>query len=425
MTSIHIKNGKVVDPSQGIEEVRDLFIKDGKIVEGLTESPDQIIDATGLWVAPGFIDVHVHLREPGQEHKETIETGVRAAAAGGFTTVVPMPNTDPVTDNMEVVRSIMDKAKGIGSTKVVPAPAITVGRLGEQLVDFESFVKEGITAFTDDGSGVQRDALMEDAFKKSAKLNIILAQHAEFSDLSKGGAVHEGEVSKALGISGQPIESEVKMVARDIELLKKVGGRLHVSHISAKESVELVRRAKAEGLQVTAEVTPHHLHLTDEILPETGTIGKVAPPLRPMEHVEACRKGLADGTIDVVATDHAPHTIEDKAGDFDKAAFGMVGLEIAVPMLLKLVEDGIITPSRMVDAMSCQPARIFGFSGGTLALNAPADVVLINPKQPFVVDPRTFQSKGRNTPFAGVSVPGKSVLTIVDGNVVFDELSSN
>lgn len=421
MHTIQIKNARVLDPSVHLDEIRDLFISGDTIVADLSTSPTEIIDGTGLWVVPGLIDAHVHLREPGGEIKETIETGLSAAAAGGFTLVMPMPNTTPAIDNLEMYRLVMNRAASLRGTRVLPVPAISIGRRGTELVDFAALAAEGAVCFSDDGTGVEDDGLMTLAFEQSAALNVVLAQHSEYAKLSRNGVVHEGKVSAELGIPGWPLEAEEKMVARDISLAAKTGGRLHVSHISSQGSVELVRRAKASGLSVTAEVTPHHLMLTDELLRTAGTQAKVNPPLRPEKHVEACRAGLLDGTIDIVATDHAPHTLADKGPDFIRAAFGMTGLEIAVPVMLALVSQGILTPSRMVEAMSTAPARLFGLKGGSLVPGSAADVTLIDPNASFVIDPETFRSKGRNTPFAGMTAPGRAVATIVGGKVIYKE----
>ncbi|MBN2718178.1 MAG: dihydroorotase [Deltaproteobacteria bacterium] len=424
MTTIHIRNGRIIDPSENRDESGDLFIENGVLVASLNQAADRVIDATGLWVVPGLIDAHVHLREPGFEHKETIETGCHAAAAGGFTKIVAMPNTNPTADNPDVIDRVMRKAQSLGGTRVIQSCAITKGRKGIELVDFKRIVDEtGVTVFTDDGDGVSDDALMETAVQQLAPLNAVISQHSEYAHISKKAAMHDGDVSKSINIVGQPIESEDAMVRRDIGLAQKYNARIHVSHISSATAIEAVRNAKARGLSVTAEVTPHHLHLTDDAVLEAGTIAKVAPPLRPSEHVTACRAALADGTIDIIATDHAPHTLDDKAGAIDTAAFGMVGLEIAVPTILDLVRHEIISPMRMIDAMSTRPANILGLLGeGTLRVGTRADVTLIAPDRPFEIDPRTFKSKGINTPFAGFRAPGKAVMTIVDGDVVYEDM---
>jgi dihydroorotase len=420
MTAIQIKNGRIIDPATGRDGMGDLFIENGSIVSVLSGPPATTIDATGLWVVPGLIDAHVHLREPGFEHKETIETGTSAAAAGGFTQIIAMPNTTPTADTSEVLTMVMKKAEALGGTRVVQSCAITRGRKGTELVDYQTIVKDtGVTVFTDDGDGVADDELMERAVQQLAPLDAVISQHSEYAAISKKAAIHDGAVAKSIQVAGQPLESEDAMVRRDIALAEKYHARIHVSHISSAGAIDAVRAAKARGLSVTAEVTPHHLHLTDETVLEAGTIAKVAPPLRPNEHMTACRAALSDGTIDIIATDHAPHTLEDKSGTIDNAAFGMVGLEIAVPTILTLVQQNVLSPMRMIDAMSTQPARIFKLPGGTLAAGAVADVTLIHPDKPFAIDPRTFKSKGINTPFAGFLTPGKAVMTIVGGKVIY------
>ena len=413
---IHIKGGRIIDPSQGIDRLADIYIHEGRFAESHPGEGSITVDARGLWVVPGLIDAHVHLREPGEVHKETVETGLAAAAAGGFTAVLPMPNTTPANDNVSLTRWLVDRARDLGGTRIFPVPAITIGRKGRDLVPMADLIKAGAVAFSDDGSGLVDDAVMERALAMAARLAVPISQHSEFSDLSAGGVVHDGTVSRSLGLPGWPVEAEERMVERDISLVKKTGGRLHVSHISTGGAINLVRRAKASGLPVTAEVTPHHLHLTDEVLRDGSTNAKVNPPLRPAEHVEACRAALADGTIDIVATDHAPHTAKDKEGGFIGAAFGMIGLEIAVPLLLLLVNEGILTATRMIAAMSTRPAEIFGLPGGTLRPGAPADLTLIDPDLPHEIDPSRFSTKCANTPFTGWKVSGRAVSIYVDGN---------
>ncbi|MBN2529877.1 MAG: dihydroorotase [Deltaproteobacteria bacterium] len=424
MTTLHIKNGRIIDPATGRDETADLFIEDGKIVATLPTEAETVVDATGLWVVPGLIDAHVHLREPGFEHKETIESGTAAAAAGGFTQVVAMPNTNPTADNARVIAMVMEKARRLKGTRVIQSCAITKDRKGISTLDYAEIIKQtGVSIFTDDGDGVEDDALMEKAVQELAPLNAVISQHSEYATISKKAAIHQGDVSESIKVVGQPIDSEDAMVRRDIALAEKYGARIHVSHISSATAIDAVRDAKAKGLSVTAEVTPHHLQLTDEAVLEAGTIAKVAPPLRPGRHMDACRHALADGTIDIIATDHAPHTMTDKAGTIDKAAFGMVGLEIAVPIILDLVRQKVISPMRMIDAMSWRPAKLFDLVGGTLAPGSVADVTVINPQRPHVIDPRTFKSKGINTPFAGFEAPGKAVMTIVAGNVIYSDLA--
>ena len=412
----HIKGGRIIDPSRGMDEPGNLYIHEGKFVDRHPGEGSTIVDAEGLWVVPGLIDAHVHLREPGGEHKETVETGLAAAAAGGFTAVLPMPNTIPANDNVKLTRWLVDRARDLGGTRIFPVPAITMGRKGRDLVPMADLVEAGAVAFSDDGSGLADDSVMERALVTAAGLAVPISQHSEFSDLSAGGVVHDGAVSRFLGLPGWPAEAEERMVERDIALAKKTGGRLHVSHISTIGAIDLVRRARASGLPVTAEVTPHHLHLTDELLRDGSTNAKVNPPLRPARHVEACRAALADGTIDIVATDHAPHTAKDKEGGFIGAAFGMIGLEIAVPMLLLLVQEGALTAERMIAAMSTKPAEIFGLPGGTLRPGAPADLTLIDPDLPHEIDPSRFFTKCANTPFAGWKVSGRAVSIYVGGH---------
>ncbi|MCP4678793.1 MAG: dihydroorotase [Deltaproteobacteria bacterium] len=417
--AIRIIGGRIIDPARNVDEIGDIVISGDTIANlGSVLADDEIIDASGLWVVPGLIDAHVHLREPGQKHKESIATGLQAAAAGGFTATLPMPNTEPANDSPKITRTMIEKARELGGTRIFPVSCVTVGRRGEQLAPFSKLCAAGAVAFSDDGSAVEDDEVMEQALEQCRVLKKPISQHAEDPAFSKGGALHQGEVSKRLGISGWPAEAEERIVSRDIALCEKTGAHVHVQHISTRGAVELVRQAKARGLAVTAEVTPHHLHLTDEAAVKLGALAKVNPPLREVEDVKACREALVDGTIDIIATDHAPHTLEDKEGGLEKAAFGMVGLETAVPLILLLVERGILTPARMVEAMSTMPARIFNLPGGTLAANAVADVTLIDPAAPHTIDPASFRSKGRNTPFGGWKVPGRAVRTIVNGKTI-------
>jgi dihydroorotase len=418
-----IENGRIIDPSTGADETGDLLIN-GRVI-GLANLADdrtadlEVVDATGLWVVPGLIDAHVHLREPGQEHKETIETGLAAAAAGGFTAVLAMPNTTPANDNVEITRMMIERAAELEGTRLYPVPAITLGRAGEELAPLADLARAGAVAFSDDGDGVADESVMERALQVAAELDLPLAQHCEDPELCAGGVVHAGPMARKIGLPGWPAEAEERMLERDIELVARTGARLHVCHISTRGGVELVREAKGRGLPVTAEVTPHHMTLSDESLNRHDPSLKVNPPLRSWEHVLACRSGLADGTIDIVATDHAPHTREDKKGGFAKAAFGMIGLETAVPVLLTLVEEGALTPARMIEALTTGPSRVFGLPGGTLRPGAVADVTLIDPARWHMIDPRGFRSKARNTPFGGIQSPGRAVRTFVAGREVF------
>lgn len=425
MSSLHIKNGRVISPDingeESLDSIMDIFINNGVIDDTPSEKIDLVIDAEGLWVVPGFIDLHVHLREPGFEHKETIFTGLKAAAKGGFTSVVAMPNTNPCMDTCEVIKEIINKADSYEGTTLYPSSAITVNREGKKIVKMSKIAEECcVKVFTDDGDGVSDNEIMKNAFIQSQKYGLIIAQHSEFIDISQKASIHNGEISKKLNVSGQPIESEDNMVKRDIDLLREFGGHLHVSHISSEKAIGYVKRAKDEGLNVTAEVTPHHLLLSDNDVETFGTMAKVAPPLRPWKHVEACRKALAEGIIDIIATDHAPHTVEDKAKNIEDAAFGMAGLEIAVSLVLKLVKDNTITPLRMVEAMSTLPAKILGLKNtGAILRGNIADITIINVNDPHIIDSAEFESKGKNTPFAGSEVPGRIIYTIKNGKIIY------
>ena len=418
--SILINNGRIIDPSRGIDRVGDLAIS-GDFISDSSVFPDNpiVMDASSCWVVPGLIDAHVHLREPGQEHKEDILSGLSAAAAGGFTGVLPMPNTSPPNDLPEIVEMMIRRAKELGGTRIYPVAAATKGRKGKQVGDSGALRAAGAVGFSDDGDTVADSGVMEQVLTVCRGLGVPFAQHAQDPLLSKDGVVHEGQISRKLGLPGWPSEAEDSIVARDIELVRKTGAHLHVSHISTRGAVALVRKAKAEKLPVTAEVTPHHLLLTDEIAMEAGPLAKVNPPLRTNDDVAACRDGLSDGTIDIIATDHAPHTVQDKEGGFIKAAFGMVGLETAVPLILLLVQDNTITPFRMIEAMSTAPAKLFALPGGTLAPGSPGDVTIIDPAASHAIDTAQFLSKGRNTPFHGRKVPGRAITTIVGGKVIF------
>lgn len=417
---LRIRGGRMIDPSRNLDEVRDVYIVDTQIVEGvLDDEVDEVIDATGLWVCPGLIDAHVHLREPGQEAKEDIQSGLLAAARGGFTAVLPMPNTAPANDSVEITQMMIAKAKKLRGTKLYPVAAATRGRLGKEVGDLAALKEAGAVAFSDDGSAVVDDEVMADVLVLCKRLDTPFSQHAEDPAIVRGGVLHDGQTARSLGAKGWPSEGEDRIVRRDIALAEKLGAAVHVAHVSTKGAVEAIREAKARGLRVTAEVAPHHLLLTDETAKTEGTLAKVNPPLRPKENLDACIEGLVDGTLDIVATDHAPHTALDKAHGFDKAAFGMIGLETAVPLLLTFVKSGVLSPLRMIEAMSTRPAEIFKLPGGSLSPGASADITLINPDLPHTVDPTTFASKSRNTPFAGFNVPGRAVMTIVDGRVIF------
>lgn len=424
--NILIKNGRVIDPSQGIDEMRNLFIEDGKIkdyplnTEELERDPNvQVISASGKIVSPGFIDMHVHLREPGFEHKETIRTGCAAAAAGGFTSVVCMPNTNPVNDNASVTEYILLKARTDGVVNVFPVGAITKGQKGETLAEIGEMWEAGCVAISDDGRPVMNSKIMRYAMEYAKAFGIPVISHAEDINLSSGGVMNEGFISSMLGLRGIPNASEEVIVARDITLAELTGAHIHIAHVSTSGAVRLIRDAKRRGVDVTAEATPHHFTLTDKAVLGYDTNVKVNPPVRTKEDMEAIREGLQDGTIDVIATDHAPHTEDEKKVEFDLAPFGISGLETALPLSLKLVEDGVLTLPEMIGKLTFVPAQIIKSTRGTLKIGAIADVVVFDPNRVITVDREKFRSKGKNTPFHGWKLSGCVLYTIVGGKVVF------
>ncbi|GBD33273.1 Dihydroorotase [bacterium HR33] len=423
MRPLLLRSGRVVDPSQGLDEISDLLIREGKVAgigRGLGVPDDaEVVDASGWVVSPGLIDLHVHLREPGQEDVETIASGARAAAAGGFTAVCAMPNTDPVTDNQAAVGFIVKQAQAAGAARVYPIGAISLGQRGVQLAEFGELVSAGAVAVSDDGRPVASSHLMRMALSYAQTFGIPVADHCEDPTLS-GGVMHEGLVSTRLGLRGIPSAAEEIMVARDLLLAELTRGHIHLCHMSTKGSVDLIRRAKDKGIKVTAEVTPHHLILTDEACLGYNTHAKMNPPLRTAADVEALREALKDGTVDVIATDHAPHHYDAKEREFDDAPFGVIGLETALALgITQLVRPGILTLAELIDRMSCAPAKVFNLPGGTLRPGTVADVTVFDPEARWKVDPERFYSKSRNTPFAGWEVFGKVVMTIVGGRVVF------
>jgi dihydroorotase len=425
VTSILIRGGRVIDPSRGTDGVADLLVEDGKIsaVGRGVEAPDgaAIIDAAGKVVAPGLIDLHVHLREPGQEDLETVASGAMAAAAGGFTAVCAMPNTDPVTDNQAAVGFIVSQAQRAGKARVYPIGAVTLGQRGEQMAEFGELVGAGAVAVSDDGKPVASSHMMRTALEYARTFGIPVANHCEEMSLAEGGAMHEGLVSTRLGLKGIPAAAEEIMVARDIILAELTGGHVHLCHMSTRGSVELIRRGKEKGIRVTAEATPHHFSLTHERCAGYDTNAKMNPPLREAEDVEAIRQGLKDGTIDVIASDHAPHHYDAKEREFDHAPNGIIGLETALGVAVRdLVESGVLTLPELINRMSTQAARIFGLPGGTLAVGAPADVVVFDPTERWIVRPEKFCSKSRNTPYAGTELVGRAHQTVVRGRVVHD-----
>lgn len=419
MEKLLIKGGRVIDPPSGTDEVLDVLVEGNKIAligkdiegEGL-----RVVEAEGKLVFPGLVDMHVHLREPGQEHKETIESGTRSAAAGGFTTVACMPNTDPVIDTPAMVEYIKLKAEKAGYVKVKPVAAITKGLKGEELSPIGELVQYGAVAFSDDGRPVTNSRVMRRAMEYASMWGVPIISHCEDTDLSVDGHMNEGEMSTVLGMRGIPAVAEEVMVARDIAIARFTGARVHIAHVSTAGSVELVRRAKADGIRVTAEATPHHFSLTDRDVDGYSTNTKVNPPLRTHEDVEAVRQGLRDGTIDAIATDHAPHHRDDKEVEYAIAAFGISGLETALSLAVtNLMNSGILTPLQLAERMSTAPARILGIDAGCLKEDGPADITIIDPSVEYVVDVNAFKSKGKNSPFNGMSLTGKAVYTIVEG----------
>ena len=424
MTVLFIRGGRVIDPAASIDAVQDVLIEHGKIARvasRLTAPPGATeIDAAGKWVCPGFIDMHVHLREPGHEYKETVATGTRAAAAGGFTAVCCMANTQPVNDNRAVTDYIRAKAESEGVVRVYPIGAVTRGLEGKELAELAELAEAGCVAFSDDGRCVMNAELYRRAMEYTLPFGAPVISHAEDHMLSRGGCMNEGVVSTELGLSGIPAAAEDVMVARDIVLAELTGAHVHIAHLSTAGSVRLVREAKARGVRVTTEVTPHHLLLTEEAVRSWDANTRMAPPLRTKRDTEALIEALADGTIDCVATDHAPHALSEKEGEFDQAANGIVGLETAVALLLdRLVRPGLLPVATLVSRLARDPARLLRLPGGALGVGAPADLTLIDPDGTVTIDPKLFQSKSRNTPFAGWTATGRPWKTIVGGNVVW------
>ncbi len=421
MPSILLAGGTVIDPVNERDEACDVLIADGRIARllapGETADADEQLDASGCWVVPGLIDMHAHLREPGYEYKETVLTGTRAAVAGGFTAVACMANTNPVNDSGAVTKYILEQAAAADLARVYPIGAVSLGLAGERLAEIGEMREAGIVAVSDDGRPIMDSGLMRRALEYSAMFGLPVIAHEEDRGLAGEGVMNEGPTAFALGLRGMPAAAEEAMVARDIALLERTGGRLHVAHASTAGTVDLIRRAKARGLAVSAEATPHHFTLTEEAVRDYDTNAKMNPPLRTTADVAAIIAALRDGVIDAIATDHAPHHRDEKEVEFDCAAHGIVGLETALPLALQLVREHGLSRAMLVRALSVNPARILGIPGGSLAVGAVADVTIIDPESAWQVDADAFQSKSRNTPFGGWSLIGAARATIVGGRV--------
>ncbi len=443
--SLGIRGGRILDPGRGVDVEGDVLIREGRIAAvgpGVAAEAERIVDARGLIVCPGLVDIHCHLREPGFEHKETIETGTRAAARGGFTTVCCMANTEPPIDSRASVEYILRTAGSQGVVRVLPIGCISRGRQGKELAEMGDLAEAGAVGFSDDGSPLADASLMRHALEYASAFDLAVIEHCEDLSLSHEGVMHEGWVSNRLGLRGIPAAAEDAAVARNIGLAEFAGAHLHVAHVSTRESVELIRRAKERGVHVTAEVMPHHLALTDEAVMLSAaespgglaydTNAKVNPPLRPRADVDACIEGLADGTIDAIATDHAPHAIEDKLCEFDFAAFGISGFETALALCLSVVQavGAVREPPLqlpvLIERLTSGPVRALGLERfipglGSLAEGAPGDVLVFDPEAEWVVDPERFVSKGKNTPLAGRTLKGRVVATVYGGRPVFME----
>ncbi|MEK6545551.1 MAG: dihydroorotase [Nitrospinota bacterium] len=419
---ILIKNGRVIDPANKIDAVMDILIDNGKIIEigkklRTPNSALRIIDASGKIITPGLIDMHVHLREPGYEYKETIKTGTEAALAGGFTSIACMPNTKPVNDNQSVTDFILDKARKEGVVNVYPVGAITKGLKGEELSEIGELKSSGVVAITDDGKPVMNSELMRRGMEYASMFDLPVISHCEDLKLSEGGVMNEGFVSTELGLKGIPDTAEVVMVARDIALAELTGAKLHIAHASTRGAVSSIREAKLRGVNVTCETAPHYFTITEKEVIGYDTNAKMNPPLRTEDNLKAIKEGLRDGTIDVIATDHAPHEVSEKEVEFDRALFGIVGLETALPLTLRLVHDGVISISEAISKLTINPVRILGLNKGTLSVGSDADITIIDPDKEWQVDVTKFKSKGRNSPFQGWRVKGAVEVVIVGGHI--------
>ncbi|NOR73395.1 MAG: amidohydrolase family protein [Mariprofundaceae bacterium] len=421
-STLLIKNGHIIDPANGIDKKADLWIEDGKIIAVGKHSgkADQSIDAAGKIVCPGLIDMHVHLREPGQEWKEDIESGSRAAVAGGVTSMCCMPNTGPHIDHAGIARQIIERASQVGLCSVHPIGAVTKNLDGKELTEMRELARSGCVAFSDDGLPIWHAGVMRKALEYSSSFGYMVIQHAEELTLTEGGCMNEGWISTQLGVTGMPVEGEDSMIARDIMLTRRADARYHVAHISSKRGVQMVRDARAEGLKVTTEAAPHHFALTEEEMLGFNVDAKMSPPLRTEEDRLAVIEGLRDGTIEVIATDHAPHHEDDKRCGLSCAAFGIVGLETMLPVSLDLVRNGVLSLSEMIAKMTSNPARLLQLDSGTLNTGSEADVTIFDPEATWIVDRETLLSKGKNTPWHGKQMTGQVTHTIKAGRIVFE-----
>ncbi|MFA6320273.1 MAG: dihydroorotase [Candidatus Omnitrophota bacterium] len=419
-----IKDGRVVDPANKINDIFDILISDGKIEKtgkNLNIKSGETIDAKGKIVAPGFIDMHVHLREPGREDEETVRTGSRAAVHGGFTSILCMPNTDPAIDNPAVVKNLKDIIAKDAVCNVFIAGAVTEGRTGKKLTDFDNLKSAGVIALSDDGSPTP-DSMIDEALKRSMKAGLLLTEHCEVPRLSQGGVMNKGFISTKLGLKGISAQSEYEAVKRNIDIAEKLSARIHIAHVSCKESVEFIRQAKKKGVQVTTETAPHYFALSEECCATYDTNTKINPPLRSMADVDAIKAGLADGTIDVIATDHAPHTDSEKDVEFDYAPFGKIGLESALPVsVMELVDKKILSWDELIKKLSANPAKILGVPGGRLSKGDPADITIIDPDKEYILKKDIIESKSKNSPFIGWKVKGRISTVFVKGTIVMKD----
>ncbi|WP_105616662.1 dihydroorotase [Vallitalea okinawensis] len=419
-----IKKGRVINPANDLDGIFDLLISQGKVKEigeNLDAKADQVIDAKGKWVVPGFVDLHVHLREPGFEYKETIESGCKAAAAGGYTTICAMPNTRPVVDNEKVVEYIQQKAS-TSKVNVLVIGAITKGQEGKELADVESMTRAGVCGLSEDGKTVKSSVLMKKAMLESKKFDLTIMCHCEDEELAGKGVINHGDKANALELKGIPNESEDIIVARDLMLAKHTGAKVHICHVSTAGAVKQIDIAKEEGVEATAEVTPHHFTLTEEDIKEHDTDYKMNPPLRKSEDRLALIRGLKNGSIDVIATDHAPHHMNDKNSTMNEAAFGIIGLETALPLsITELVEQGYLSPVELIEKMSLNPSRVLGIQKGDISEGQVADIAIIDPKESYIIDKNMMASKSKNTPFHGRKVNGKVKYTIAEGHIIYSD----